>query len=287
MRAVRGMFSRNKATAARAPAPPESPPPQWAEEPVEESVPSTTDEVASSADDMAEPFEEEEVLEDSPEPSPAKLPPPPRPVVVVPQPRGGNVGHTTPRAAAAPPKAAAAPSSPGKENAAAAATGEPVEVRHDGHVLYTSTGAAGGGHLVSVQGTTRWIRSLDRPPLPQPKAKGGAWKPGKWREPLDNHCNDCTKNNANKQGLGGAKSKIRENKAEIAAWIKDGKPGGVGAIAKKLHRDMGAVEAFAAKLEKHERAKAAAGGNPLASFVSNSSSAAESARGGIKMSEWN
>ena len=287
MRAVRGMFSRNKAAAARAPAPPESPPPQWAEEPVEESVPSTTDEVASSADDMAEPFEEEEVLEDSPEPSPAKLPPPPRPVVVVPQPRGGNVGHTTPRAAAAPPKAAAAPSSPGKENAAAAATGEPVEVRHDGHVLYTSTGAAGGGHLVSVQGKTRWIRSLDRPPLPQPKAKGGAWKPGKWREPLDNHCNDCTKNNANKQGLGGAKSKIRENKAEIAAWIKDGKPGGVGAIAKKLHRDMGAVEAFAAKLEKHERAKAAAGGNPLASFVSNSSSAAESARGGIKMSEWN
>ena len=287
MRAVRGMFSRNKAAAARAPAPPESPPPQWAEEPVEESVPSTTDEVPSSADDMAGlPFEEE-VLEDSPEPSPAKLPPPPRPVVVVPQPRGGNVGHTTPRAAAAPPKAAAAPSSPGKENAAAAATGEPVEVRHDGHVLYTSTGAAGGGHLVSVQGTTRWIRSLDRPPLPQPKAKGGAWKPGKWREPLDNHCNDCTKNNANKQGLGGAKSKIRENKAEIAAWIKDGKPGGVGAIAKKLHRDMGAVEAFAAKLEKHERAKAAAGGNPLASFVSNSSSAAESARGGIKMSEWN
>ena len=287
MRAVRGMFSRNKAGAARAPAPPESPPPQWAEEPVEESVPSTTDEVASSADDMAEPFEEEEVLEDSPEPSPAKLPPPPRPVVVVPQPRGGNVGHTTPRAAAAPPKAAAAPSSPGKENAAAAATGEPVEVRHDGHVLYTSTSAAGGGHLVSVQGTTRWIQSLDRPPLPQPKAKGGAWKPGKWREPLDNHSNDCTKNNANKQGLGGAKSKIRENKAEIAAWIKDGKPGGVGAIAKKLHRDMGAVEAFAAKLEKHERAKAAAGGNPLASFVSNSSSAAESARGGIKMSEWN
>ena len=280
MRAVRGMFSRNKAKAAPAPAPPASPPPQWAEEPVEESVPSTTDEVTSSADDgMPElPFEEE-VLEDSPEPSPAK-PPPPRPVVVVPQPRGGNVGHTTPRAAAA------APSSPGKENAAAVATGEPVEVRHDGHVLYTSTGAAGGGHLVSVQGTTRWIRSLDRPPLPQPKAKGGAWKPGKWREPLDNHCNDCTKNNANKQGLGGAKSKIRENKAEIAAWIKDGKPGGLGAIAKELHRDMGAVEAFAAKLEKHERAKAAAGGNPLASFVSNSSSAAESARGGIKMSEW-